>query len=419
MNLSFRHWLDNGIRVVGEPIPAMRSVSIGVWIGTGSRNETIANNGISHFLEHMLFKGTARYTARDLALVFDSIGGQVNAFTSKEYTCYHAKVLDEHFTTALDTLSDMLFHSQFAPQEIDKERNVVIEEIRMCEDQPDELVMDIISESVYSGHPLGYTILGLEQNLRSFTRDNIQSYINERYRPENIVISLAGNIEEASALESVRRYFGKSIPYSAESECTIDAPLFHRESSVRYKDTEQVHICLAAPGIPAGHSDLYGLILLNNALGSSSSSRLFQEIRENRGLAYSVFSFHSSYRDCGMFGMYAGTSPDNVDEVLDLIREICVDTAQSGLSEDELEKCKQQVKGSMMLSLESTTSRMSRLGKNELVLGREVTLDETIENINAVTTADISRIAANIVGEKYAIAAVGPVKPDQFDRYLS
>ncbi len=415
--MTYRRTLSNGVRVVGEEIPSMRSVSIGVWIATGSRYENIRNNGISHFLEHMLFKGTERRTAREIAEVFDGIGGQVNAFTSKEYTCYYAKVLDEHFGLAVETLSDMLFHSKFAPEEIEKEKKVVIEEIRMYEDEPDELVMDVLAESVYSGHPLGYTILGLEDNLRAFSRNDIQTYVSDRYKPSNMVVAIAGNISKEQAIAEVEQYFGTARAHTDGDEPQLTVPSFTRGVSVRQKDIEQVHICLAAPGLPAGHEDLYALVLLNNTLGNSTSSRLFQEVREDRGLAYSVFSFHTAYKDCGMFGIYTGTSPEHVSEVMSIIDRICQDVAEHGLTAEELRKGKEQVKGSMMLSLESTSSRMSRLGKNELVLGREVTLDETLQGIQNVTAADVQRVAQNILTQRFALAAVGPIDEDAIGKY--
>jgi predicted Zn-dependent peptidase len=415
--MTYRRTLSNGVRVVGEEIPSMRSVSIGVWIATGSRYENIHNNGISHFLEHMLFKGTERRTAREIAEVFDGIGGQVNAFTSKEYTCYYAKVLDEHFGLAVETLSDMLFHSKFAPEEIEKEKKVVIEEIRMYEDEPDELVMDVLAEGVYSGHPLGYTILGLEDNLRAFSRNDIQAYVSDRYKPSNMVVAVAGNISEEQAIAEVEQYFSTARAHTEGDEPQLTVPTFTRGLSVRQKDIEQAHICLAAAGLPAGHEDLYALVLLNNALGNSTSSRLFQEVREDRGLAYSVFSFHTAYKDCGMFGIYTGTSPEHVAEVISIIDRICEDVAEHGLTEEELRKGKEQVKGSMMLSLESTSSRMSRLGKNELVLGREVTLDETLRGIQNVTAADVQRVARAILTQRFALAAVGPIDEGAFAKY--
>ena len=408
--MTYRVQLPNGVRIIGEEISSVRSVSIGIWVATGSRHETVRNNGISHFIEHMLFKGTDSLSARELAQVFDSLGGQVNAFTSKEYTCYYAKVLDEHFGTALGTLGDMLFHSQFAPEEIEKEKKVVIEEIRMYEDTPDELVMDILSEGIYSNHPLGYTVLGKEENLRSFTRADIEQYLQQRYTPGNIVIAVAGNIPQEKAVAQIEKLFGHSFPAAAaQEERRLKEPDFSRVVSLREKDIEQVHICLASPGYPVGDKRLYAMILLNNALGNAPSSRLFQEIREERGLAYSVFSFHSAYQDCGMFGVYAGTSPEYAEDVMKLTYDICDDVAGHGLTDDELEKGKEQVKGSLVLSLESTSSRMSRLGKNELLLQRDVTLDETLAEINAVTAQDVSRVAAEILGQQFAVAAVGPI----------
>ncbi|GGJ04699.1 putative zinc protease YmxG [Alicyclobacillus cellulosilyticus] len=419
--MAYRCRLHNGIRVVGEEIPSVRSVSLGIWIGTGSRFETAENNGISHFVEHMVFKGTKRFTARELAQVFDGIGGQVNAFTSKEYTCYYAKVLDEHFELALETLADMLLNSLFAPEEMEKEKKVIIEEIRMYEDTPDELVMDVLAEHVYAPHPLAYTILGLEENLRRFTQRDVRGYLAKRYRPENIVIAIAGNVPEEQAVAAVARCFDGVADdgEAADDGPGTRAPGFIRTCAVRQKDTEQVHLCLAAPGLAAGDDRLYPLILLNNALGNTQSSRLFQEIREERGLAYSVFSFHSAYRDCGMFGVYAATSPETVADVLALIQEICAEVACKGLTEAELQKCKEQVKGSMMLSLESTSSRMSRLAKNELLLGREVTLDETLAAINRVTVADVQAVARDIIGQPFALACVGPTEGLNVDKWFA
>jgi len=416
--VTYRVQLDNGVRIVGEEIPSMRSVSIGVWINTGSRYESVQNNGVSHFLEHMFFKGTERFSARELAQVFDGLGGQVNAFTSKEYTCYYARVLDEHFSVAVDTLSDMLFHSRFVPEEIEKEKKVVIEEIRMYEDTPDELVMDILAESVYGGHPLGYTILGREENIRNFSRDDIENYIGARYRASQIVIAVAGNVKQEVVVAEIAQRFHLAVPGAADVDGLLQVPDFHRTLCVREKDIEQVHITLAAPGYAAGNHKLYPLILLNNALGNTPSSRLFQEIREERGMAYSVFSFHSSYKDSGMFGVYAGTSPEHVEDVLRLVHDICADVCAHGLTDDELQKGKEQVKGSMMLSLESTSSRMSRLGKNELLLGRDIPLDDTLDAINGVTVADVRAVAAELLGTPFAISAVGPVRDIDLSKWL-
>jgi predicted Zn-dependent peptidase len=417
--VSYRHVLSNGIRVVGEFIPTMRSVSIGIWIGTGSRFESGEMNGISHFLEHMLFKGTDKYSARELAEVFDSLGGQVNAFTSKEYTCFYARVLDEHFHTTINALANMLFHSTFREDEVEKEKKVVIEEIRMYEDTPDELVMDILSAKTYGNHPLGYTILGEEENLQRFTQRDLFDYIASHYTSNRIVVSVAGNIAESVAVDEVKRLFGHAMETADEHVPAPVRPGFSQTVVTRQKDIEQVHLGLCVPGLQAGDKRLYPLILLNNTLGNTSSSRLFQEIREERGMAYSVFSFHSSYQDCGMYGIYAGTSPEHVQDVLALIHEICGEVAEKGLTEEEILKGKEQVKGSMMLSLESTSSRMSRLGKNELLLGREVSLDETIEELNAVTSDDIRRIANEILSRKFSVAAVGPISEEDLLKWTN
>ncbi|UOF92896.1 insulinase family protein [Fodinisporobacter ferrooxydans] len=387
----------------------MRSVSLGVWVGTGSRFENEKNNGISHFIEHMFFKGTKNKTARQLAEVFDSIGGQVNAMTSKEYTCYYARVLDEHFEVALSTLADMFFQSIFAAEEVEKEKKVVIEEINMYEDTPDELVHDLLSSVVFQGHSLGYTILGPEENLKSFTRNDILEYMSNHYTPDNTVIAIAGNVSSKDAIAQVLKLFGH---FSGKRMIKggLAQPVFHVDRVLRQKDTEQAHICLATKGYPLDDKHAYPLILLNNALGSSSSSRLFQEIREERGMAYSVYSYHSSYQDIGMFGVYVGTNPEQMDEVVALTTSILHDVQTNGIFDEELKKAKDQVKGSLMLSLESTSSRMSRIGKNELLLQRQISLDETVEQINAVTPEQIQQVAHELFSQPIAITAVGPLQ---------
>ncbi|MCL6593361.1 MAG: insulinase family protein, partial [Alicyclobacillus sp.] len=268
-------------------------------------------------------------------------------------------------------------------------------------------------------HPLGYTILGLEENLLAFSRDDLERYVGARYTPHNLVIAVVGNIPQAQAVAAVEKWFSQPFPgIPGDPSPSVSPPVFHHTVNVRNKETEQVHVCLAVPGLAAGDPRQYALVLLNNALGNAPSSRLFQEIREERGLAYSVFSFHTAYRDCGMFGIYTGTSPDTVEDVLRLIVEICEDMATRGLSEEELRKGKEQVKGSMMLSLESTSSRMSRLGKNELLLGREVSLDETLAEISRVRPEDIRDVAQTLLRQPFAVAAVGPVAETSLLRAL-
>lgn len=400
-----KHTCKNGVRIVLEQIPTVRSVSIGVWIGTGSRNETEQNNGISHFLEHMFFKGTKTRTAKEIDEAFDSIGGQVNAFTSKEYTCYYAKVLDEHASFALEMLADMFFHSTFVDEELQKERNVVLEEIKMYEDTPDDIVHDLLSKACYANHPLGYPILGTEETLRTFTGDSLRGYMADYYTPDRVVISVAGNVDE-SFIQQVESYFGFFTAKRKASESP--APLFQPQKLARQKDTEQAHLCIGFNGLPVGHPDIYTLIILNNILGGSMSSRLFQEVREQRGLAYSVFSYHSSYQDSGLLAIYAGTGNNQLDLLFETIQETIDKLKEDGITEKELKNSKEQMKGSLMLGLESTNSRMSRNGKNELLLGRHRTLDEIIEEINSVTVEKVNELARRIFAEDCALALISP-----------
>ncbi|MBX6394302.1 MAG: insulinase family protein [Alicyclobacillaceae bacterium] len=416
MNLINRQQLANGLTVVVEEIPGIRSISMGIWVGTGSRYETPEINGISHLIEHMMFKGTETKSAKELAEVFDHVGGQVNAFTAKEYTCYYAKVLDLHFRRALETLADMFFHSQFDPEELAKERKVIVEEIRMYEDTPDELIHDLLAAAAWGAHPLGFNILGTEETLQRFEREDLMEYVGKRYTEANTVITIAGHVQADQAFETVRDLFGHRWNRTGERVSVTD-PRFLPQRLTKVKQTEQEHLCLAVPGLPVDDPDLYALILLNNALGGSMSSRLFQSIREDKGMAYSIYSYHTSYRDTGLLGIYAGMAPEHLGEVMEEIRRICEDIADHGITEQELERGKEQVKGSLMLSLESTTSRMTRLGKNELLLGRHYTLDETIERIDAVTTEDVKRVASRLRAPM-AAAAVGPVPEEELARWL-
>lgn len=393
------------MRIVLEQIPTVRSVAIGVWIGTGSRNEVPENNGISHFLEHMFFKGTKTRSAREIAESFDSIGGQVNAFTSKEYTCYYAKVLDTHSQYALEVLSDMFFNSTFDAGELDKEKNVVYEEIKMYEDTPDDIVHDLLSKAIYNEHSLGYPILGTEETLKTFTGDTLNQYMFDTYTPENVVISIAGNVPETFITE-VEKLFGS---YEAGKEAIeYHKPGFHAEKVARKKDTEQAHLCLGFEGLQIGHSDVYSLITLNNVLGGSMSSRLFQEVREQRGLAYSVFSYHSAFRDSGIVTIYGGTGANQLDVLFETIQETLSKLRQDGITDKELKNSKEQLKGSLMLSLESTNSRMSRNGKNELMLGRHRSLDEIVEQIDQVTINSVNSLANSIFTDEYSVSLISP-----------
>lgn len=399
-----KYQLANGLRVLIEPIPTCRSVSFGIWVKTGSRNETPEENGISHFVEHMLFKGTKRHTAKEIADRFDGIGGNVNAFTSKENTCYYAKVLDQHLPIAVDLLSDMFFESQFAGNELAKEKNVILEEIAMYEDTPDDTVHDLASRAAFGDHPLAYSILGTAERLGPMGPDDLRRYMQKRYRSDNTVISIAGNVGE-DVLELIEKHFGRFAVSGADEP--LEAPSFRSDHLFHRKKTEQNHLCLTFPGCSIADPKLYAMILLNNTIGGGMSSRLFQEIREKRGLAYSVYSYHTSYSDSGLFTIYAGTAPKQTKEVYELIMEQLQELAAKGMSEAELIRGKEQLKGNLILSLESTSSRMNRIGKNELMLGRHYSLDELLERIDQVTMDDIEEMLERMMKQPCAMAMVG------------
>ena len=400
-----KYTCQNGVRVILENIPTVRSVAIGVWIGTGSRNETLSINGISHFLEHMFFKGTKTRSALDIAEAFDSIGGQVNAFTSKEYTCYYAKVLDNHAPFALDVLADMFFNSTFKEEELVKEKNVVYEEIKMYEDTPDDIVHDLLSKAIYENHSLGYPILGTEETLATFTGNTLKDYVHNMYTPDRVVISIAGNIDE-SFIKEVEKIFGSYEGGQRKTE--EEKPTFHMNQVARKKDTEQAHLCLGYEGLQVGHEDIYDLIILNNILGGSMSSRLFQEVREKRGLSYSVFSYHSAFEDTGIVTLYGGTGAKQLDVLFETIQETLATLKRDGITDKELANSKEQLKGSLMLSLESTNSRMSRNGKNELVLGRHRSLDDMVAQIDSVTKDSVNEMGVRIFTDDFSVSLISP-----------
>ena len=400
-----KYTCQNGVRVVLENIPTVRSVAIGIWIGTGSRNETPDNNGISHFLEHMFFKGTKTKNAKEIAEAFDSIGGQVNAFTSKEYTCYYAKVLDNHSQFALEVLADMFFNSTFEEEELIKEKNVVYEEIKMYEDTPDDIVHDLLSKAIYENHSLGYPILGTEETLSTFTGETLKEYMHNMYTPEQVVVSIAGNISE-SFIKEVEALFGSYE--GGKREKVEETPIFHMNQISRKKETEQAHLCLGFEGLQVGHQDIYSLITLNNILGGSMSSRLFQDVREQRGLAYSIFSYHSAFEDNGIVTIYGGTGAKQLDFLFETIQETLTVLRRDGITEKELLNSKEQLKGSLMLSLESTNSRMSRNGKNELLLGKHRSLDDIIELIDSVTKQNVDEMANQVFNNKFSVSLVSP-----------
>ncbi|GBF34199.1 peptidase [Desulfocucumis palustris] len=399
--------LENGVTLLTEDVSHVRSVAVGVWVNVGSRDEDISVSGISHFIEHLMFKGTEKRTAKQIAEALDAVGGQLNAFTTKEYTCYYAKVLDEHFDLALDVLTDMIFGSRFASPDIDREKNVIIEEIKMYEDAPDELVHDVFTSTLWQGHALGRPIIGQAEVIGGMTRDDIIAYYSKHYIPANMVISVAGNIDHDAVGEKIKRAFDKVRGTVVPRILTEPSP--KREITCRSKDTEQVHICAGAPGLPLDHENIYVFQLVNTILGGGLSSRLFQEIREQRGLVYSVYSYHSSYHDAGLFCIYAGLSKQNLEPAMDLIIKEVRDIQKNGVTEVELRRAKDQLKGNLLLSLESVNTRMSRLGKSQLYLGKVVPPEDIVARVEKVSGNDIIKLANEMLRpELFSIASVGP-----------
>lgn len=399
--------LPNGTRIITEEIPHVRSVSVGIWIGTGSRDEDDHNNGIAHFIEHMMFKGTDRRSAKDIAETLDAVGGQLNAFTSKEYTCYYAKVLDEHVDVAIDLLSDMFFNSVFREEEIEKEKNVIIEEIKMYEDTPDELIHDLFASTLWSGHALGRTVIGTEQVIQKLDRKSLLEFRDRFYSPDSVVVAVAGNISHEAVVEKLTSLF-ENLPGQSRGRVHI-APETIGRTVFRKKDTEQVHLCIGTPGLQMDHEDIYVLHVMNTALGGGISSRLFQEVREERGLAYSIFTYHSSYREAGLFSVYAGLSRPNLDRVVSLISKEMKNLCRTGLTSGELSRAKEQLKGSLLLGLENVSNRMTRLGKSELCLNRVVTVEEAVDRINRVKIEQVRDLAEELFrNEKIVTASIGP-----------
>ena len=408
--MYLKETLKNGIRIVAEEIPYVNSVSIGLWFKVGSRYESIGNNGISHFIEHMLFKGTKNRSAKEIANSIDKLGGQLNAFTSKECTCLYAKVLDTHFDTALDVLADMFFNSNFDCDEIDKERGVVIEEINMYEDSPEDLVHDLFSQAVWSGNPLGMSILGTEESLENLNRDIIVRYFKENYSPNNIVISVVGNFKHKDAFDKIKAYFEKAELID-RSAADIAIPRFEPEYTLKSKDTEQVHLCMGFNGVDIKNKAFYPMLVLNNVFGGAMSSRLFQKIREDRGLAYSVFSYPSSFEDCGLFSIYAGSKPDNLKSVSELIMEEINLIKDKGITEEELYDSKEQLKGSYILGLESTSGRMISIGKSELLLDLIYSPAEILAKIDKVDMDSVNSAIKHIFDtDSMGAAVIGNMK---------
>ncbi len=399
--------LSNGLKIVCETIPYGRSVSLGVWTRTGSRNEKPQYNGISHFIEHMMFKGTGRRTTRQIAETIDAVGGQLNAFTTKEYTCYYAKVLDQHFQLGVDLLADMVTNSLFHPVEIEKEKSVVLEEIKSYEDAPDELIYDIFFNLVLKGHALGRTILGTPETVSQFNREILIDYLQKHYTPDNIVFALAGNIQIDQVIAEVEGRFS-ALNGKSEPDLSI-LPQLEPTIYFRDKDTEQVHLCIGSRGISRKDPRKYAVILMDSIFGGSVSSRLFQRLREDEGLVYSTGTSHSAFMDTGVFTIYAGTSMANFERVVALIREEIAKLRERPVDQEELNRAKEQLKGNLLLSLESTCNRMSRLAKMELFDDPLLTPEETVARIEAVTAEEVQALAVELLADDRLITtAIGP-----------
>lgn len=403
--------LPTGLRIVTERMPHVRTAAMGIWVNAGSRYEPPALHGISHFLEHIFFKGTAKRSALEIAQAADEIGGQMNAFTDREQTVFYVKVLSAHFERAVEIVSDMLLNSMFAAEAIERERQVVTEEIKSYEDSPDELVQDLFAQTVWNGHPLGRPVIGTLSTVNRLTRDDLTRYVNQFYRPGNVVISVAGDVDHDQVVDVLGRYLGQW--QGAVTPVAPDPPRPQSDVATRMKETEQVHICLGTQGLAQGDEARYTLSVLDHLLGGGMSSRLFQEIREKRGLVYTIASYSSSYRDGGLFVIYAGMSPDAGPEVIRLTLDEVEKMKLALVDPTELSRAKESLKGSLMLSLESTGSRMSILARSEIYHGRQITLDELISKVDAVKAEDLRAMANSLFRPRLlSMAAIGPFRSD-------
>ena len=402
--------LRNGLTLITESMPHVRSVSLGVWLKRGSRHEPAPINGISHFIEHLVFKGTETRTAKEIALAMDSVGGQMDAFTSKEHTCFYAKVLDERFPTAVDLLSDIVLHPKFDPVEVERERKVVLEEIRMVEDTPDELAYDLFSGTFYAKHSLGRPIQGTKKTLVSLGRSRLLRFFREAYRPENILITVAGRLRHHQVARLIRDAFGdmeRGRKPLAKPRSPRARPGMVKKSK---RELEQLHLILGLPAFPESFKKRYTLFVLNTLLGGTMSSRLFQKIREERGLAYSVYSGVNGFLDCGFLMVYVATSAAQGEQVVHLILDELLDLREKGPTPAEMEVAKEHLKGSLMLSLESTSSRMSSLARQEIYFRRQFSLKEMLEGIDSVTPRRVHEMSSALFQNgPVGLAAVGPL----------
>lgn len=409
--------LPNGLRVISESMPSVRSVAVGAWVDTGSRDETVPEAGCSHFLEHLLFKGTEELSAQQIAEAFDSVGARSNAFTSKEYTCFWAQLRDEDLPMGLGLLAEMLQRPAFREDEIESEHHVVLEEINMNEDDPSDVAHDQFAQALWGSHVLALPVLGTRESITAMSREIIDGYWRRRYHPKTVVIAASGNLEHRALVDLVSARFGSWTGTTAGHDFV--SPTVASNVKVVRRDTEQAHLVIGAEALDRSDDRRFSFGILNHVLGGGMSSRLFREIREERGLAYAVYSFRMPYADSGAFGVYVGTTPYQTSQVLELVREQFAKVAAEGITLDELDRAKGFTKGSLALSMEDTNSRMVRLGRHELTGVEHLSLDETVARIEAVTPEDVHEVAREVLAGPFVLGAVGPFDAADLGRHVA
>ncbi|MEV0600659.1 pitrilysin family protein [Streptomyces sp. NPDC050315] len=414
--------LPGGLRVVTETLPSVRSVTFGIWANVGSRDETPALNGATHYLEHLLFKGTERRSALDISAAIDAVGGEMNAFTAKEYTCYYARVLDADLPLAIDVVCDMLTGSLIRQDDVDVERGAILEEIAMTDDDPGDLVHDLFAHTMLGDSPLGRPVLGTVDTVNALDSGRIRRFYKKHYDPTRLVVTAAGNVDHAKVVRQVRRAFEQAGALDRTDAVPTDprggtkAIRTAGQVEVLGRRTEQAHVILGMPGMPRTDDRRWAMGVLNTALGGGMSSRLFQEVREKRGLAYSVYSYTQGFADCGLFGVYAGCRPSQVHDVLKICRDQLEDVAEHGLADDEVERAIGQLRGSTVLGLEDTGALMNRIGKSELCWGDQMSVDDMLAKMAAVTPDDVREVARDVLGRRPSLSVIGPMKDRQTAR---
>lgn len=409
--------LPNGLRIVTEKIPHVQSVAVGIWVATGSRNENIDNNGVSHFIEHMLFKGTQTKTAKQIAQTIENIGGQINAFTGKECTCFYTKTLNTHINIAFDVLSDMFFNSKFDNNDINLEKSVILEEINMYEDTPEELVHDVLNQTIWKD-ALGYPILGNHDTVNKLNQDKMKQYFNKYYTPTNTVIAIAGDFDDDNLDTLISKYFA---PWNSNitNNMNYEKSIYVSDITLREKDSEQSHLAISFEAFEQQHELLYATLIVNNVFGGGMSSRLFQAIREEKGLAYAIYSFPTAYQKEGIFSIYGGTNPDNAEEVIKLILKEVDVLVKHKLTKQEIYDSKEQLKGNYILGLESTSGRMSNIGKSELLMNKIYSPEEILEKIDNVNSAMVEQVINTVFNrEKMALSIVGAIPDIDFKKII-